>query len=325
MAKSNAIEEALGALKALRGQPPSDDVKRQLAKGLESKANIVAARVAELVLEFRFTDLGPDLQRSFERFLSGKAQDKGCIAKIAIARAAVELGLAAEEIYLPGLHDVPREPASPDAVAELRGLCIMGLVQMGHREALNEVVDILMEKDPRPQARVGAARALGASGREEAGLLLRFKLLARDRESDVLAECIHSLARLWAQKSLKYLVPYLHASDPMLRDNAALAIGGLRQPVAFHALQERWNEGIAIKADARPALLLGIAMTRLPEAVELLVSVVEKGRPDAAIDALEALAMYRHDQALRSRLNEIVAKRDSAEIRTAFTHALGSA
>src|SRR5437588_10643310 len=76
VAKSNAIEEALAALKALRGQPPSDDVKRQLIKGLESKANLVAARSAELVLEFRLPDLAAAMQRSFERFLTHpKVQD----------------------------------------------------------------------------------------------------------------------------------------------------------------------------------------------------------------------------------------------------------
>ena len=325
MAKSNAIEDALAALKALRGKPVTDETRRQLAKGLESRANIIAARAAELVQELRVIDLEPDLQRSFERFHSGAAQDKAYIAQVAIAKAAVELGLRAEGIFLAGVQSVPAGLGfgdSSDAAAELCGLCITGLCQMGHREACNEAIDLLMHR--KPHLRVAAARALGVSRRDEAALVLRLKLLSGDRDGDVLAECLHSLARIWPQKSVRYIAAFLNSSDRVVRENAALALAATRQREAFERLNEHWRLG-GVRAESRPAVLLAIAMTRFPEALELLLSVVSSGKPDAAADALEAVAMYRHDESARAKIEAAVKQRDDPALHRAFINAFRTA
>jgi HEAT repeat protein len=172
--------------------------------------------------------------------------------------------------------------------------------------------------DRKPQVRLAAARALGIGRRDEAALLLRFKLLTGDGDGDVLAECIHSLTRIWPQKSVPYLAPYLDASDRVVRDNAAIALGGTRQREAFDLLKERWQFGGSGDAASRPALLLAIAMTRLPDAIELLLSIISSAKPDAAGDAIEAMGMYRHDEAVRTRLDAIITGRDAAELKTIF-------
>jgi hypothetical protein len=71
-------------------------------------------------------------------------------------------------------------------------------------------------------------------------------------------------------------------------------------------------------ATSRPALLLAIAMTRLPDAIELLLSIVSSAKPDAAGDAIEAMGMYRHDETVRTKLDAIIKGRGSTELSTIF-------
>src|SRR5688572_26405961 len=84
-AKTDALDERLAALHALRTVTVSDDVKRPLIHALADKQNLVVARAADVVAAQRIADLAPQLAAAFARLMRGG--DKGCVGKTAVAKA----------------------------------------------------------------------------------------------------------------------------------------------------------------------------------------------------------------------------------------------
>ena len=89
----------------------------------------------------------------------------------------------------------------------------MGLAQTHHPDAPYEIVKLLA--DPEPGARAGAARAIGTLPGEAAALLLRFKALIGDRESDVLAECFASLLIVDPERSLGFVADFADGDEEL--------------------------------------------------------------------------------------------------------------
>lgn len=328
MAKSTAIEDALARLKVLRdGAPSSPEFHEALGKALASKTNLLAARAAKYVGELRLAEFAAALAEAFGRFMRDPAKtDKGCDAKTAIARALLDLEASddatAAAVYLPGVRHVQPEPTwggSSDTAGELRGLCGLGLALTNRRDVLAELVDLLMDREP--QARVAAARAVGVTGRDEGALLLRLKLLAGDASPDVIAEAFLSLVRIAPRESLPFVARFLDARDESTRESAALAIGSSRQAAGFELLREEWGR----KADglSRQALLLPLAMLRSEESLAFLLAVVETADPRLAAEAVDALRLYRHDDAARARVRRAAESRSDPDARRAFGGAFG--
>lgn len=65
-------------------------------------------------------------------------------------------------------------------------------------------------------------------------------------------------------------------------------------------------------AEVRESLAVPMAMSRRPEAFEFLLEVMRGAPEPLALAAVEALAMYRSDAALRARVAEAVAGRNLA-------------
>ena len=127
------------------------------------------------------------------------------------------------------------------------------------------LVDLLM--DPTREARILAACATAYSEREEGALLVRLKILAGDREEEVMAECFAALGRLSGVKALDFLQRFLDAAHPQsIQDAAAMAIGQLRRPAALAILLKQWKASVI--PEHRIGLLLPIALSRLSEGVE---------------------------------------------------------
>ncbi|MBI3270731.1 MAG: HEAT repeat domain-containing protein [Planctomycetes bacterium] len=318
MAK-RSVEAQLEEIAALGREPAPADLPARLAEALASKSNLVASRAAALAARLNRTQAVPDLVAMFERFLpDAKAPDKGCIAKTAAAKALYELGdAAAAPVFVRGIRHVQREGSfgpPVDTATELRGLCGLGLVRIGHRDALRFLTDLL--SDPEPQARSFAARGLAYSGRDEGALLLRLKLQLGEPDIDALSECMAALARLEPAESLPLLVRFLDDDDPDVRASSALALGETRQVAALdalraHLIRERSPE-------SRSALLVAAAGMRLPESIDWLVSLVQSQRPDTAVFAVEALAIFRGDAAVSSRVAQAARDRTEPAIREAF-------
>src|SRR6185312_5862061 len=170
----------LERLAKLKGMPATPEARALVLLGLASRASVVVEKAAKTAAELGLTDLCPEFSAAFNRFMSDPAYvDRGCGAKTALARAAVNLKCAAAQaMFLAGIHHVQDEVVAPepyDSAVELRQLCAIGLVQIRYPDVMNELVQLLLDRVA--QARMGAARAMAHTGREDATYVLRMKVL----------------------------------------------------------------------------------------------------------------------------------------------------
>lgn len=316
MGKARGVDDVLAGLAALRRQPHGPDAREQIATALASKANIVAAKAADVARELKVPGLCRELGEAFVRFLRDpKFADKGCAAKTAIARAALELECPDEERFRLGIRHVQLEGFGPsDVAAELRGLCALGLVQVRSRGAMNEVAELLADREP--QARIGAVRAMAYAGKEEGALVLRFKAISGDPDPAVVGECLTALLSIQPDEALPFVERFLESPDDVLQEEAALALGTSKRPQALEILRRTYAR--ARDPRLRQVLLTSVASLRVPEAIDFLASLVEQDRPEAAADALKAMRIHRNNSALRDRISQIVTSRADASLRSAF-------
>jgi HEAT repeat protein len=283
---------------------------------LRNRSHRVVAKAAEKAARIS-AGVAADLVEAFRRFLQdGAKRDPGCVAKLAIAKALVELEDAAAEAYFAGARHVQLEPVwggVVDTAAELRGICAIGLVRMGHPEGLLEAVRLL--SDRAPESRIGAIRALADSGKAEAELVLRYKAAQGDEKAEVKGECFAALLRLGPRaRALPYVGEFLKQKNDETAEGAAIALGESRLAEAWPLLKEAFEASVTI----RSAVLLGMALLRNDEAIEFLVERAEKDRERVAAVAIEALAMYRKDEGIRARIERVVEARNSVPLRKAF-------
>jgi HEAT repeat protein len=296
MKKPDPVEKALDELRETADVAPF----------LKNRNHRVVAKAAERA--GRMTALiAPELVAAFRRLLPGGAKmDPGCVAKLAVVRALVELEDPAAEIYFAGVRYEQPEPvwgSTVDTAAELRGLCAIGLARMSHPEALLEAVRLL--SDSTPEARMGALRALADSGKAEAELVLRFKADCGDKKAEVLTECFAALLRLGPRsRAAQFVAGFLQDRDTETAEAAAIALGESRIPEAWPLLRDAFTG-----SPAPSAVILGIALLRNDEAIEFLFQLSESGLERVAAVAIEALAPYRGDGALRTRMESLIERR----------------
>jgi len=97
---------------------------------------------------------------------------------------------------------------------------------------------------------------------------------------------------------------------------AVLALGESRQPAAIEALKSKWER--CAQEPLRRALLTGLAVAREESAFDFLFSLVEDANEKTAGEAMSALALYRHDERIRSRVATLVAARKNKTIKQLF-------
>lgn len=308
MAQPSRAEECLDALSRLRENPEAPEARAELGRYLADKSNLVAAKAAKLVGEFEIQDLEPQLVAAFKRFLKNPAvTDKGCSAKTEVVRALEALGAAEAEVFLAGIRHVQMEGSfgpPVDTAAGLRAASAMGLVHMNYPHAVLEVVNLLVDRED--DARIGAVRALAAAGHPATVPLLRFKVLAGDASADVIAQSFFALLEVALETSLPFVAGYLDSSNAAIVEAAAIALGESRRPEAIVALKTKWQ---GADETLRRALLMGMAVAREDGAFEFLFSVIETAVEKIAAEAVTALAVYRHDERIRSRVEALVRER----------------
>ena len=322
MAKGRSVENTLAQLAALKGMG-AGVLAAELPKYLDSKSNLVVAKAADLVRAAGVESLVPLLVSAFNRFMEKPGTtDPTCAAKREIANALYEMGAAEQEVFLTGLRHVQREPAwggSVDTAAELRGICALGLVRIGYRDVMVELVDLLADEEH--QARIMAARAIAYSGRDEGALLLRLKILTGDREDVVVGECLLALSNLSRVRALPFIRRHLDDPNPTIAESAALAIGEMRDAAALEVLTDRWAHHPL--AETREALALPIALSRLPRSVDFLLTAVAKEAESVAVRAVEALAIYRHDASIAAKVRAAVEGRAIGRLTEVFEREFG--
>lgn len=286
---------------ALRSEPPSPAGRAEAAKYLNSKMNLVVAKAARIAGEWLAAELTPQLVEAFDRFmLKPETSDKRCAAKIEILKALCKLEYPSPSIFRRSLRHVQMEPTwggSVDTAAAVRALGAMGLAQTDYPEALEEIVPLLL--DAERDARIGALRAIAASGLPGGALLLRLKALSGD-EPEVLGECFAALLRAAPSQSLEFVAKFLDHREEAVAEAAALALGDSRLESAFAVLREAFERTRALP---RRTLLLAIALLRRENAIDYLLDLVQNGEGQTSADAVAALAMYEKDPNLQERLD----------------------
>jgi len=321
MSPRQTIEERLAAVAAAREDPESEASRALLAKELASKASHVVAAAAHVVGELHLEELGRLLPAAFQRFLRDPVKtDPQCAAKLAIAEALAELDAPTDDLFIAGLRYRQPEPVwggTADTAAALRATCAVALVNLGHPDALRYVAVLLA--DPERDARAGALQALGFSHQPEAAIpLLRFKAALGDEDPEVARECVSSLLGLDGDRSLQFAAELLHR-DQVTAEAAALAIGASRLTDAFGVLRD-FHEEQAL-GDLRRVAALAIAMLRSDDAMNYLLEVAADASTGAAVEAVSALAIHKHDPGVRTRVADAVAARDERAVQEAFERA----
>jgi hypothetical protein len=181
MAKIDPTQRELDKLRELN-LSDRDAASKTLRLALGSKSSYVVTRAVTLATQAGLAELAPFMVQAYKR----QTKDPNCETKTHIMRALIELEAHEEEFFLSERRHRHLEWGI-DLAGELRGLCAIGLARCDHRELLEVLVDMMLDK--LPLTRQMAVRAAGDSGRPGAVPLLRLKALTVD-EPEVVGECL---------------------------------------------------------------------------------------------------------------------------------------
>lgn len=291
---ARSLADRLAAVERLREGPP-DEARKELAKFLEQKSNLLVARAVEVAAELELVDrLFEKIEAAFWRFMERPAErDKSCRAKTAIVRALLESGRRADEIYLAGVEHAQPEwvwNATEDTAVDLRGLCGMALVEMGHPDAVDRLAVLLA--DPEKLARAHAARALGDTGKYAVLPLLKFKILIGDEEPEPITECFESYLRIAEADGLDFVASHL-AGRGVTAECAALALGEARIAGSEGPLIEAARSEPQL--ERRRAFYVALSMLRNDAAKAFLRKIAEEDDRRGDREAAEqALAIFQN-------------------------------
>jgi HEAT repeat protein len=321
MAKPRSVDANLTRLRAIRKEEVTPALVAELRGLLGDKSNFVVGEGAEIAGERMFAELVPELVAAFQRFMIDPVEtDKICRAKIAIVEALNKLEYDREEVFRTALGHVQMEPrwgGSDDTAAPLRAAAAFALVRIGPRDLMILLSDLLA--DPEKVTRAAAAKALGATGMQAAIPLLRLKARIGDEESEVVAECLTALVVADPDGAIPFVGPFLDSDNEEIAEGAALAIAESRRPEGLEVLKKHVPK--TEPGSLQNVVLLAIAITRLPAGVEFLLDVLGDDDHAMAAGALQALAIHRHNPAVKERIAAIIGKKKNAALREQFTKA----
>jgi hypothetical protein len=317
LAKRNRVEETLHQLSLLGREARSEQARRELEAALADRSNLVVARAAKIVADAGLHALTPRLEEAFARLMPGAAAtDKTCAAKIEIVRALMKLGVPADDTYLQAVRHRQPEKAygePVDTAAELRAQAAVAMAETASPLALEVAAELLADNEV--PARVGAVRALVASSSQASALLLRYKALAGDPESEVLSECFSGLLAI-SRDTLPFVARFLNDPREDVASLAALAIGQSRLAGSSELLKQAFASRPGL--EFRKAVLLGVSMARGDDSFEFLLSVIRDSAPLLAVEALTSAVAYVIDQRTEGAVEEAVRDNGSRSVRDAF-------
>ncbi len=308
MAGKRSFEDQLAALDALRHETAEASVE-PLRKALAHRNNYVVGKAADLVREFRRTELMPELLAAFDRFFTDPVKsDPQCWAKHALSRALSTLECDDPEVFLRGMRHIQFEPVwggQSDTAGALRATCahaLAGCRALPERELLGHLTELFADKDK--SVRLEAARAVESVGSHSAALLLRLRAILGADEPEILGACYTGVLAIEGTAAIPWVSRFLAAGDDVAGE-AALAIAGTRSPEAFEALRERFHG--ARDPWFRSVLLSAIALTRQPAAYDFMFELVRtaSGHAEAAIEALLRCAPHAE---VTEQLEQLVSK-----------------
>jgi HEAT repeat protein len=324
VSKPDPVQRALERIGELRHASLSDQVISELRHGLHNRSNLVIAKAAKVAGELQTKAIVPDLVSAFHHLVADPLRlDKRCAALTEIVASLYELDCDDPHPYLSGLRHVQMEGSfgpPVDAAAKLRGLCAQGLLRTRFPNALDEVVRLLVDREP--EARIGAAKALATNGGEAGFLLLKLKVHTGDREPEVLAECFAGLLAAAPERSVTFVGEYVDSGDEAVAEAAVVALGESRNERALELLKDKWQR--TVRGPLRHVLLVAMACSRLEPAIAYLLAIAGEASSETAVQAIEVLASYRSSERVRSSLQKVVQERNAAVVTQAFTQHFGA-
>lgn len=328
-----SLEQDLKKVAALRGLDDEDELRGRLQRALGDRRPLIAGKAARVAADRALDDLAPEIATALDRLLGSEGEgeddgedagpkrpdDPGCLGKTGLARALVDLDAEASEVFLRGARCVQMEPVwggQVDAAAELRAYSAMGLARSGGHRAAEVMADLLA--DPESAARSGAVRALAASGRVGAELLLRFKSRLGDEEPAVLLDAFAGLLELEPESGLEPIASGLASGEETRFEAAAIALGSSRHSEALPTLRRFMERASSWQRDRRKVLLRAISLQRGDDASDYLASLVADAPEDDALFILDVLAEVGVDHRLKERVADVVDARCSRELSRAL-------
>jgi hypothetical protein len=302
---NRGFDEQMAALDALKGRELDADSVALIKKSLANRNNFIAAKAARLAEDNGLADLLPDLIAAFDRFFTNSEKtDPQCWAKNALSRALSRLECRDKDVFLRGLRHHQPEPTwggRSDSAGTLRANCAHALIAcngLDNQELLVILLDPLVDEDK--TVRLETVRALTQLG-EIAVPLLRLRAMIRSQppeEPEVLGQCFAALLAIERDAAIPFVARFLEGGDDPAGE-AAFALAESRSPAALAALLRRqkdfadeWFSGV---------LLSAIVLTRLPEAADFLLGMIEREEREAP-RAIEALGRAATSEDLRARL-----------------------
>ncbi|APW63500.1 HEAT repeat domain-containing protein [Paludisphaera borealis] len=327
MAKRASLDDKLAAVRLLRNQPTSPALVAELRKAIADRSNFLASAAAVIAGDKRLVELTPDLEAAYNRFLIDPIKnDKLCRAKVAIVEALDKMEHDRPQTFQNAARHIQLEPiwgGVEDAAVSLRASALLALARIDASGLLTLLVDALHDPllqvskgDPERVVRIAAAQALGYQGSEAAGLLLRLKVRAGDRDPDVISECLHGLLTISHQEHLDFVASFLDPDNEAGCEAAVMALGKSRLPEALGPLEACWRR--ASSPPLQEAILLAVAMLRTPEAVDRLLDFVAGEIEPHSRMALSALKIHCHDARLTERIERVVAAKGNRELKEQF-------
>ena len=316
------FDDQMAALDALKGQPLDADSLELIKKSIASRSNFLVAKAARLAEENELADLVPAIIAAFERyFVNAEKTDPQCWAKNALSRALSKLGCKDKDVFLRGLHHHQMEPVwggRSDTAGTLRANCahaLMGCDGLIAQDVLLLLLDLLTDADK--QVRVEAVRAIGQLDEMAVPVLrLRAMLSVKDPEEiEVLSACFSVLLGIDRDASIPFVARSLVRGDDAAGE-AAFALAETRHPAALEAMMaarlqpanDPWFAGV---------LLSAIALTRLPQAINYLIGIIESEDREAP-EVIEALLKSSPGPELRARIEQVVEETGSTRLRKAW-------
>ncbi len=314
MPKKDPSQDGLRELRAMEADDPSPEGVAKLRTLIEHRSNHVVGRAARLAGLWQAESLIPELISSFRRFLQDPVKtDPGCAAKQPIIESLDLLGNGDASVYFEAVRHIQREPAfGPpiDTAASVRGAAGHALLNLRHPDAWLVMAALLNDRE-HPTRRM-AVESLGLSETHEAELLLRMKVHGGDEEPDISSLALQSLMKCAPERSLDFVKRYLRGDEPDMVSGAAMAIGEARLPDSFAILRTAM-EGPGARHH-RYAFYLPLALTREPEAFEVLLEALREERRHEALAAVKALAVFFGDPERVARVEAIVSTRGERDL-----------
>lgn len=251
-------------------------------------------------------------------FINPAKSDPQCWAKDAIVESLAKLEYEDSAVFIRGLRHVQMEPVwggQQDSAGPLRAKCALALVQcrdLRDADVLSHLIEALADHET--TVRIDAARAIGRISGDAPAVLLRLRALVGDREPEVVGACLTSLLAIQGDAGCDFVSRFLKKGEDEARE-AAFALASLRNAQAYAALRQAWDGGADLSV--REALLTAMVLTRVPEALEFVISLIVSDSQYAGA-AVQALAAMRSSEEVRSRTAAAVERSASARLRAAF-------